>query len=39
MCAGDIAWIVVGVIFVLICLFLILREIPAMIREAKILKM
>lgn len=39
MCNGDIAWIVVGAIVVLIVLFLILREIPAMIREAKILKM
>ena len=39
MCAGTIAWIVVGGIVVLIGLFLFLREIPAMVREARILKM
>jgi hypothetical protein len=39
MCAGDIAWIVVGVVVVLIALFLILREMPAIIRELRIMKM
>jgi hypothetical protein len=39
MCAGDVAWIVVAVIAVLVGLFLFLREIPAMIREARILRM
>jgi hypothetical protein len=39
MCAGDIAWIVVGGIVVLVGLFLFVREIPAMIRELRIIKM
>jgi hypothetical protein len=39
MCTGDIAWIVVGAIVVLIALFLILREMPAIIRELRIMKM
>lgn len=39
MCAGTVAWIVVGAVVVLIGLFLFLREIPAMVRESRILRM
>jgi hypothetical protein len=37
--AGDIAWIVLGGAIILAALVLTLREIPAMVREARIMRM
>jgi len=37
--AGDIAWMVVGGAILLAVLVLTVREIPAMVREARILRM
>lgn len=39
MSTGDVAWIVVGGAIVLTALVLTLREIPAMVREARIMRM
>jgi hypothetical protein len=37
--AGDIAWMFVGGAILLLLLLLTVREIPAMVREAKIMRM